>query len=196
MENKTKIFFPFNHGFMLHSEYLHHEEYFEDDTDEDLEVEDYDDEEDDEYKSWNSQLKQEEEEDQREEEEEKYIDKLDSPRYPVFMSFDALKTKTEIIYPTIIWKHTTQEFFENQRFDFRYGEVYTANGLLMIMAISENDIIYRPLRIDVKFTDYPYIEVRKISKFLNTYLFHFNPLQYLDVEDDGEVEKDLFQSSH
>ena len=62
------------------------------------------------------------------------------------------------------------------------------------MAISENDILYRPIRIDVKFTDYPYIEVRKISKFLNTYLFHFNSLQYLDVEDDGEVEKDLFQS--
>ena len=193
MENKTKIFFPFNHGFMLHSEYLHLEEYFQDDTDEDLEIEDFDDEEDDEYDSWNSPLI---EENPKDEEVEKYIDKLDSPRYPAFMSFDVLKTKTEIIYPNFIWKHTTQEYFENQRFNFRYGEVYTANGLLMIMAISENDIIYRPLRIDVKLTDYPYIEVRKISKFLNSYLFHFNSLQYLDVEDDGEVEKDLFQSYH
>ena len=181
---------------MLHSEYIHHEDYFEDATDEDMEEEDNDDEEDDEYDSWKAYLNQDEEEDQKEAEEEKYIDKLDSLCFPIFMSFDALKTETEILYPTIVWKHTTQELFENKRFDFRFGEVYTENGLLMIMAISENDIIYRPLRIDVKFTDYPFIEVRKISKFLNTYLFHFNSLQYLDVEDDGEIEIDLFQSYH
>ena len=195
MENKTKIFFPFNHGFMLHSEYLHHEEYFEDDTDDDLEIDEEEDEY--EYDSWKELLKQDDCEDRyQEEEDEKFIDKLDSPRYPIFMRLEAFKEKIEILYPTILWKQDITEIFEDKQFDFLCGEIYTSHGFLMILAVSENDILYRPLRIDVKFTDYPYTEVRKISKFLNTYLFHFNSLQYLDVEDDGEIEKDLFQSYH
>lgn len=191
MENKIKQIFPFNHGFLIHSEFIQHEDYFEEDTDEDFEVE----EEEDEYDSWKEFINKVDHEDGKEAE-EKLIDKLDSSLYPIFMGLEALKTKIETLYPTIIWKLSETEIFENKRFDFWFGEVYTSNGHLMIMVLAENEVIYRPIRIDVKLTDYPFMEVRKISKFLNTYLFHFNSLQYLDVEDDGEIEKDLFQSHH
>ncbi len=148
MENKTKIFFPFNHGFMLHSEYLHHEEYFEDDTDDDLEIDEEEDEY--EYDSWKELLKQDDCEDRyQEEEDEKFIDKLDSPRYPIFMRLEAFKEKIEILYPTILWKQDITEIFEDKQFDILCGEIYTSHGFLMILAVSENDIRYRPLRIDV-----------------------------------------------
>jgi hypothetical protein len=186
MKINGKEYFPTNHGFLLHSEFIHHEDYFEDDTDDDIEEED----EDDSLKELINKVDQED----RKEEEEKLINKLDSSLYLVFMGLEALKTKLETLYPTIVWKLSETEIFENKRFDFWFGEVYTTNGHLIILAVSENDEIFRPIRIDIKLTDYPFIEVRKISKFLNTYLFHFNSLQYLDVEDDGEVEKDLFQS--
>jgi hypothetical protein len=112
------------------------------------------------------------------------------------MDLKDLKSKIETLYPTIVWKLSETEFIENKRIDWWFAEIYTSNGHLIISTSSENEVIYSPLRIDVKFTDYPYIEIRKIAKFLHTYLFHFNSFQYLDVEDDGEIEIDLFQSYH
>jgi hypothetical protein len=192
MKINGKEYFPTNHGFLLHTEYIHHEDYFEEDAEEDFEIEE-EDEEDEEYDSWKEFINKEEQEDRKE---EKKIHKLESVLYPVFMHLEIFKTNIETVYPTIVWKLSETEIIENKRIDLWYGEVYTSNGHLIILAISENDVIYRPIRIDIKLTDFPFIEVRKISKFLNTYLFHFNSLQYLDLEDDGEVEKDLFQSFH
>jgi hypothetical protein len=182
-ENKKQIF-PFNHGFLIHSEFIHHEDYFEDCDDEDIEDDD------DEYDTWKEfNLKE-----WAEENDEKFIDKLDSSIYPLFLSLDLLKAKIETLYPNIVWTINHEEPFENKGIDVIYGEIYTPNGGLVILIVSENDEVFRPVRIDVRFTDYPFIEVRKLAKHLNTYLFHFNSLQYLDVEDDGEIEKDLFQT--
>lgn len=195
MKINGKEYFPTNHGFLLHSEYIHHEDELQD-FDEDVEIEDDDDDNDyDEYDPWKELLKQENEE-ERTEKNEKFIDKLGCMQYPIFMSFDAFKTQIEILYPEIIWTLSKTEIFENIKCDIWFAEVYTKNGHLIFMVIAEEEDIYSPIRIDVKFTDYPYIEVRKIAKFLHTYLFHFNSLNYLDVEDDGEVETDLFQSYH
>ena len=189
MDNSKKQIFPFNHGFLIHSKFIHHEDFFEDCSEEEIDDDEIDDDDDD-YDEWKDFILKENQEDS----DERFLDKLDSSIYPFFIGLDLLKTRLESLYPTIVWTNYNEEPFENKKIDVIFGEVYTSNGVLVIMIVSENDEVFRPVRIDIKLTDYPFKEVRKVSKYLNTYLYHFNSLQYLDVEDDGEIEKDLFQS--
>ena len=180
------IHIQLKHCFNLHSEYIHYDEIFEDDDDNELyeNVEDEDGY--DTFKQW-----VEDEKNGLNEIEEM----LESEVYPQLADIDILKPIIEKLYPNLVWKLFTDNPINGKVIMCHIGSVYTLNGLLEFIICSEDNMVYKPIRMEVSLTDYPYKEVREISKLNKWYLFHMNSMEYLDNMDDGEIGVDIISPS-
>ena len=178
MDFDKRIHKQLKHSFYLHSEYIHFDELYEDEADDEIEDND-------------------EEFDQlMEDEQDGTIDsdrKLDSEFFPQLSTIEELMLKIQQQFPDLTWNPMTEPPIQGKEMVFHYASVYTTSGygLLEFTIQTEDKMVFRPLRVDVSITDYPYSDVRKMAKMNNWYLYHLNAFEYLDVEDDSETGKDL-----
>ena len=165
------------HSFHLHTEYIHYDDINDTDDVEILNEE--------ELKQWI-------------EDERNGLNDLDqkpeSEVHPFLSTLDDLIKQIEKSYPRITWKSITDSQTDDFEISVYLGSIYSANGLLEFTICAENQKVFNPLRIDVSLTDYPYIEVRALSKWNKWFIYHLNSFQYLDVDDDSETGKDFISA--
>lgn len=177
MDSDKRIYKQLKHSFYLHGEYIHYDEQFEEE-DEDIEVDE------EEFNQWV-------------EDEKNGINdinlKLESDSYPKLSLIEVLIENIELSFPNLKWEKMQEPSILSKEKAFHFASVYTANGngLLEFTIETENNIVFRPLRVDVSLTDNPYIVVRNMAKMHHWFLYHLNAFEYLDVEDDSETGKDL-----
>jgi len=184
MSHHKIIYKQLKHVFLLHPEYIHHDEIDSPiiEEEEDMEI----DEDADYFDNLTREPKQEKQAINPEE-------FKDSKLYPFFASLDSLKDELCDAYPGLSWEEMPVEEDIQFASKFYYAKIYTEGdgGLLEFIIQCEAGNVYYPLRVESSLTDYPYKAVKKLAAQKNWFIYHLNGFDYLDIGDDTEIANDF-----
>jgi hypothetical protein len=111
--------------------------------------------------------------------------------HPHFINLLDLITKINQVIPNIQWSHYEEFELDDSIECVSFGKVKTDYGILLFQVGNENGEVYSPIHISIELTDFPFIEVKRLCKEYNWFLYHLNSFSYLDPGDDNQVEDDF-----
>ncbi|MDE3236428.1 MAG: hypothetical protein KGO81_10775, partial [Bacteroidota bacterium] len=111
--------------------------------------------------------------------------------YPLFLPYREIKYLISSTFPKITWK---ESYDDGKAIDAASAHVITANGIILFFMTIENGNVYCPIHASVELTDFPFVELKRLSRRTDWFLYHINSQSYLNAEDDRQVEIDLLAS--